>query len=113
MANANGLVKAIDETQFASEVEGSEGAVLVDFKAKWCKPCQALAPVLDRLAVRYEGRAKIVKIDVDENPGVSARYGVSGIPNMLFFKDGEVVNQALGFQGEEKLATLLDDVLQS
>ena len=109
---SNSLVKAVNESQFTGEVENSSGVVLVDFHASWCNPCLALAPVVERLATRYEGRAKIVKVDVDENPNVAARYGVQGIPNLLFFKDGQVANQAVGFQGEEKLATLLDEVLK-
>ncbi len=106
-------VQHVNESQFASQVEGASGVVLVDFTAAWCPPCKALSPVLDGLAERYAGRAKVVKVDVDENPGVSARYGVQGIPNLLVFKDGQVVNQAVGFQPEAKLATLLDSALES
>ena len=108
-----GNVQYLKESQFASEVENASGVVLVDFTASWCPPCKALAPVLDSVAVRYEGRAKVVKVDVDENPDVSARYGVTGIPNLLFFKDGQVINQAVGFHSEDKLAALLDEALNS
>lgn len=107
-----GSVQHVNDSQFASEVENASGVVLVDFTATWCPPCKALAPILDSVAARYAGRAKVVKVDVDENPAVSARYGVRGIPNLLFFKDGQVVNQAVGYQAEDKLAALLDQALQ-
>ncbi len=105
-------VPFVDGKQFANEVEGSSGTVLVDFTASWCPPCKALAPVLESVAARYEGRAKVVKVDADENADIAARYGVTGLPNLLFFRDGEIVNQAVGYQSEEKLVALLDDVLQ-
>lgn len=104
-------VQYVNEARFGSEVEEATGVVLVDFTASWCPPCKALAPVLDSVAERYAGRAKVIKVDVDANPDVSARYGVRGIPNLLFFKDGQVVNQAVGFQAEDKLANLLDEAL--
>jgi thioredoxin 1 len=106
-------VQFVDETQFAGEVENAEGAVLVDFTASWCPPCKALAPVLESVSARYEGRAKVVKVDADENANLAARYGVTGLPNLLFFRDGEVVNQAVGYQSEEKLNRLLDEVIES
>lgn len=106
-------VQFVNEAQFAGEVENAKGAVLVDFTASWCPPCKALAPVLESVSGRYEGRAKVVKVDADENANLAARYGVTGLPNLLFFRDGEVVNQAVGYQSEEKLAALLDEVIES
>lgn len=106
-------LKAVGTNDFASEVEQAAGAVLVDFTATWCPPCRALAPVLESIASQYEGRVKVVKVDVDENGALASRFGVQGIPNLLFFKDGQVVNQAVGFQSEAQLSALLDATLSS
>ena len=104
-------VAAINTQNFASEVEQNAGTVIVDFTASWCPPCKMLAPVLDRVAQKYEGQAKFVKCDVDENVEVAAKYGVTTIPNLLFFKNGEVVDQSVGFVAEGALSSKVDDVL--
>ena len=104
-------VAAINTQNFASEVEQNEGTVVVDFTASWCPPCKMLAPVLDRVAQKYEGQAKFVKCDVDENVEVAAKYGVTTIPNLLFFKNGEVMDQSVGFIAEGALSSKVDDVL--
>ena len=104
-------VAAINTQNFASEVEQNEGTVIVDFTASWCPPCKMLAPVLDRVAQKYEGQVKFVKCDVDENVEVAAKYGVTTIPNLLFFKNGEVVDQSVGFVAEGALSSKVDDVL--
>ena len=104
-------VPAINTENFASEVEKNEGTVVVDFTATWCPPCKMLAPVLDRVAEKYEGQAKFVKVDIDENTEVAAKYGVQQIPNLLFFKNGEVVDQNIGFIAEGALSSKVDDVL--
>ena len=99
--NQNDITHADDAT-FQSEVLDSEVPVLVDFWADWCGPCRAVAPLLDRIAKRYAGRAKVVKVDVDSNRATPARYGVRGIPTLLLFKGGEVVGQLVGNPGSEK-----------
>lgn len=104
-------VAAITTQDFASKVEQNEGTVIVDFTASWCPPCKMLAPVLDRVAEKYAGRATFVKCDVDENVEVAAKYGVTTIPNLLFFKNGEVVDQSVGFVAEGALSSKVDDVL--
>ena len=104
-------VQAVSLGNWDSEVEQSAVPVVVDFTAGWCPPCRALAPVLDSVAEQYAGRVKVVKVDVDENGPLAARFGVSSIPNLLFFKDGQVVNQAVGFQSEARVKTLLDGIL--
>ena len=104
-------VAYINTDNFASEVENNEGTVVVDFTATWCPPCKMLAPVLDRVAEKYEGQVKIVKVDIDENVEVAAKYGVTTIPNLLFFKNGEVVDQSVGFVAEGALSSKVDDVL--
>ncbi len=104
-------VEYINTDSFASEVETNEGTVIVDFTATWCPPCKMLAPVLDRVADKYTGQAKFVKVDIDENTEVAAKYGVQQIPNLLFFKNGEVVDQNIGFIAEGALSSKVDDVL--
>ncbi len=97
MANAT-IVHSTD-AEFQETVLDSEVPVLVDFWASWCQPCRALTPHLDALANRFEGRAKIVKMDVDSNPTTPGDYGVRGIPTLLVFKGGKVVDQLVGNPG--------------
>jgi len=104
-------VPALTSDNFASSVENAQGVVVVDFTATWCPPCKMLAPVLDRVSEKYEGRAKFFKVDVDENPETAGKYGVSTIPNLLFFKDGQVVDQSVGYVAEGALSGKVDNVL--
>jgi len=104
-------VPALSSDSFASSVENASGVVVVDFTATWCPPCKMLAPVLDRVSEKYEGRAKFFKVDVDENPETAGKYGVSTIPNILFFKDGQVVDQSVGYVAEGALSGKVDNVL--
>jgi len=97
MANPN--IVHSDDASFASEVLESDVPVLVDFWASWCAPCRAIAPHLDTLAERYAGKAKIVKVDIDANPETPQRYGVRGIPTLLLFKGGEIVDKMVGNPG--------------
>jgi thioredoxin 1 len=95
-----------DESTFDQAVLQADGPVLVDFYADWCGPCQRLAPVLDRVAQDLtDGR--IVKIDVDNSPGLAARYNVQSIPTLLVFVDGQVVERTRGVQSEQELRDLL------
>jgi thioredoxin 1 len=104
-------VAYLGNENFAAEVEKTAGAVVVDFTATWCPPCKMLAPVFERVAGQYEGKAKFYKVDVDESVEVAAKYGVQTIPNLLFFKDGQVVDQSVGFIGEGQLSAKVDGVL--
>lgn len=88
-----------DDDAFQQEVLESDVPVLVDFWATWCGPCRAIAPHLEVLADDYAGKAKIVKIDVDQNPNMAAKFGVRGIPTLLVFKGGEVVDNIVGNPG--------------
>ncbi|EYQ36045.1 thioredoxin [Staphylococcus aureus] len=99
------IVKVTD-ADFDSKVES--GVQLVDFWATWCGPCKMIAPVLEELAADYEGKADILKLDVDENPSTAAKYEVMSIPTLSVFKDGQPVDKVVGFQPKENLAEVLD-----
>jgi thioredoxin 1 len=91
------LTPAVTDADFSSVVESeSSGLVLVDFWAAWCGPCRMIAPALEQLAREYEGRARIVKLDVDANPATMMRFNVRSIPALLLFKDGEHVDMIVG-----------------
>jgi thioredoxin 1 len=104
-------VDEITDATFAREVIASEVPVLVDFWADWCPPCHRLAPVLEELAVEYEGRARIVKLDADANPQTVARYGILSMPTLTVYRAGEVVSQVIGAQPKAKLRAQLDAAL--
>jgi len=87
---------AVTDSNFDNEVLKSDTPVLVDFWAEWCGPCRMIGPIVDQMAQEYEGKAKFAKLDVDNNPEVSIKYGIRSIPALLIFKDGEVVDQVIG-----------------
>jgi thioredoxin 1 len=91
-----------DTSRFGTDVLQSDVPVLVDFWATWCGPCRSLAPHLDVLATRFAGRAKIIKVNADDEPDVAARYGVRSLPTLLVFKAGKVVDQMVGNPGSAK-----------
>jgi len=105
-----GVLEVSDST-FDQEVLRSEQPVLVDFWAVWCGPCKAIAPVVDSLAATYAGKLKVAKVNVDENGATPSRYGIRGIPTLLFFKGGKVADQVVGYVPqnviEEKVQRLL------
>ena len=95
------------EQSFEQEVLQSETPVLVDFWAEWCGPCHAVAPVLDRIVDEQNGELKLVKVNIDEEPAVAARYGVQSIPTMILFKEGEPAAAAIGAQPKSSLEKAL------
>ena len=98
----------VTDSNFQDEVIDSDQPVLVDFWAAWCGPCRMIAPLIEELAEEYEGRAKIVKLDTDYNPQTAMAYGVRSIPTLLFFQNGQVVDQVVGAASKKKLAQRLD-----
>lgn len=108
---ASEKVLEFTDAQFDADVLKSDGPVLVDFWATWCAPCKAIAPVLDQLAEEYDGKVKIGKVNVDENPATPGQYGVRGIPTMILFKDGQVVDQLVGAVPKNQIETLLQKAL--
>ena len=102
---------AVKTADFEKEVLQSEVPVLVDFWAPWCPPCRAIGPTLDVIATEYEGKALIVKIDVDEEPEIAARYGVSSIPALHLFKGGQQVGQLLGAHPKSTISGLIEKAL--
>ncbi len=101
------MTTAVTEQSFEEEVLQSEKPVIVDFWAEWCGPCHAVAPVLDRIVDEREGDLKLVKVNIDEQPALSQRYGVQSIPTMILFKDGEPAAAAIGAQPKSALERAL------
>ena len=102
---------AVTDATFDAEVRKSPIPVVVDFWAEWCGPCRQIGPSLEELAAEYEGRVKIVKVNVDENPESPAQLGVRGIPALFLFKDGQVVSNKIGAAPKAALKAWIDDAI--
>ena len=94
----------VTDADFATQVEGSTGLTVVDFWATWCGPCRMIAPILDQLAVEFEGKVKVTKLDVDNNQQTTVKFNVRSIPTLLFFKDGKLIDQVVGAVPKTALA---------
>lgn len=103
-------VKHVTTQEFESEVLRSEQPVLVDFYATWCPPCKILSPVLDKLANEFAGRVKVVKVNVEEEFSLAARYGISGVPTLMVFKGGVIVDTMVGLLHPLALKAKLEQV---
>jgi len=99
------------DADFQAHVLDADVPVLVDFWAPWCGPCRMIAPTLEKLATSYAGKAKVVKVDVDQNQQTALKYHVRSIPMLLLFKNGEVQDTSIGLVPEAKLAQMLDKAL--
>lgn len=98
----------LTEQNFDEALVANQGVMMVDFWAEWCGPCRAIAPLLDELVRASGGRASLAKVNVDENPGLAARYGIRSIPTILFVKDGKVADQVIGAVPKAQLQKKLD-----
>ena len=98
----------VTDNKFETEVLKASIHVLVDFWAPWCGPCKAIAPTIDAVAKDYQGRAKITKLNVDENISTSSRYNIKGIPTLLLFKNGMVKEQIVGSTSKESISKIID-----
>ena len=101
----------LDESNFEREVTRSDKPVLVDFWAAWCAPCRMLAPVVDAIAEKYDGKAKVVKLNVDENALTPGKYNIRGIPTLLLFKDGVIKEQIVGNTTKDTISKMIDNHL--
>jgi thioredoxin 1 len=100
------LILLNDDT-FDDEVISSDLPVLVEFWAEWCEPCQAMAPALERIAADYQGNLKVCKLNVDENPTVTARFSVASIPTLMLFKEGQALESAVGIRPREEIERMI------
>ena len=101
-------VKDTSDNTFEADVLKSDRPVLVDFWAIWCQPCRALAPTIEAVAEKYAGNATVVKLNVDDNPAVSQRFGIKGIPTLILFKNGREEERVVGATSEQAIARMLD-----
>lgn len=108
MASEN--VQEFTDANFASDVIESDVPVLVDFWAEWCMPCRMLAPTIDQVADEFAGKVKVGKVDTDANKQISMQYGISAIPTVILFKDGEVAKKFVGLTSKDELAAALSEV---
>ena len=103
-------VQALTDDTFHEVVSNSDLPVLVDFWSPWCMPCRFLAPILQEAAEKYEGRVQFCKVDVQQNPGIAAKYRVNSIPTLMVFRDGEPVDGTVGLKGLAEVLALLGRV---
>lgn len=101
------IVKVTDDS-FEQEVLSSDTPVLVDYWAEWCGPCKMIAPVLDELADEYDGKFKVAKLNIDENPNTPPKYGIRGIPTLMLFKNGEIEDTKVGAVSKTDLTEFLN-----
>ena len=108
MSDQKNGAQHLNTEELTKLLKESEQPLVVDFYADWCGPCKMAAPIIDKLAGEYEGKAKIVKLNVDENKAVSSEHGVMSIPTVIVFKDGQEADRQIGFPGEQGYRQLID-----
>ena len=107
----SGSVMEITDSSFESEVLKSDKLTLVDFWAPWCGPCKIISPLVEELANDYDGKVKCTKLNVDDNPNTASTYGIRGIPTIIFYKNGEVVDQVIGAVPKSELEKVISKEL--
>ena len=110
MANESDMVH-VNDKDFASEVLNSDIPVLVDFWATWCGPCRSISPIVEELAKEFSGRVKVTKLNVDESPATPSQYGVRGIPTLILFKGGKILDQIVGAVPKARLKAMIEKAL--
>ncbi|HMG35220.1 MAG TPA: thioredoxin [Blastocatellia bacterium] len=105
------IVNDVTDQSFESDVLKANVPVLVDFWAEWCTPCKAIAPAVHKVAEEYQGKAKVVKLNVDDNNDTAQRYGVRGIPTLILFKNGSEADRVVGATSRDNIARMIDRVL--
>ncbi|MGL6072375.1 thioredoxin TrxA [Craterilacuibacter sp.] len=102
------LIQHVSDDSFEQDVLKAQGPVLVDYWAEWCGPCKMIAPILDDVSRDYEGRLKVVKLNIDQNEQTPPKFGIRGIPTLMLFKDGEVVATKVGALAKSQLTAFID-----
>ncbi len=105
------MANNVTDAEFEEVVLKSDVPVVVDFWAEWCGPCKMIGPIVEELGVEYEGKAKMVKVDVDSNPNTAMKYGIRNIPTLLFFKNGEVADKQVGVVAKAAIADKVNKLL--
>jgi thioredoxin 1 len=105
---ASDLIKHVSDATFDTDVLKSSEPVLVDFWAEWCGPCKAIAPILDEVSGTYAGKLRVAKVNVDENRGIPAQFGIRGIPTLILFKNGEAAATKVGALSKAQLTAFID-----
>ena len=101
----------VTDATFEQEIVNAEGPVLVDYWADWCGPCKMIAPILDEIAEEYDGKLKVAKLNIDENPNTPPKYGIRGIPTLMIFKNGNIEATKVGAVSKSQLAAFIDSNL--
>lgn len=105
------FVNTVSETDFRRILEESDAPVLADFYADWCPPCRALAPTIDRIAEKYEGRVRVIKVNIDDAKALASKLSISSIPTLIYFQNGAERERSVGISSEDAIADVLDGLL--
>ena len=108
---SSGKVVVVTDAEFESTVLQSDKPVIIDFWAEWCQPCKMLSPTVEEIAGEYEDTVRVGKLNVDDNPDTATKYGIRGIPTLLFFKGGQVVQQLVGVKSKSEIKKVIDEDL--
>lgn len=106
-------VREVSSSTWEGEVIKAAGLVMIDFWAVWCGPCRMIAPTVEELSKEYAGKIKVLKLNTDENPDIASKYKIMGIPTLMFFKDGQKIDQVVGAVPKPQLKTKIDSLLNS